>query len=122
MRFIFIAACVALAGCAGNLKLLEDGKVHNGQYNSLTKQVDVDIDGRHYSGSFFQGAAVGFGTSFSGGRVSTGTGFGSNGSGGAVLTSSDGKVLECGFQAMFGRGQGHCAGMDGRQYVLVIGG
>lgn len=125
-----LAALLALSGCAGNLRLLEDGKSHPGTWNAATKQLEANIDGTRYAGSFSQNATVGFGQSFgtaySGNRTAFGSGFGTtvsnNGSGQAVLTSPEGKVIECIFQAAMGRGQGQCQGMDGRRYVLVIGG
>lgn len=125
---LFVAS--SLAGCAGNLRLLEDGKSHPGTWNAATKQIEATIDGKRYAGTFSQNATVGFGQSFgtaySGNRTASGSGFGTtvsnNGSGQAVLTSDDGKVIECMFQAAMGRGQGQCQGMDGRRYVLVIGG
>jgi len=129
-RTLILAAAIALTGCAGNLKLLEEGKAHSGTWNAATKTIEVNIEGRQYSGTFSQNASVGFNNSFasasSGTRTAYGSGFGttiaSNGSGQAVLTSADGKVIQCIFQAAMGRGQGQCQGMDGRSYVLVIGG
>lgn len=130
MRKLLLAALIGLTGCAGNLRLLEDGKTHAGTWNAATKTLEVNVDGRQYSGTFSQNATVGFSNSFasasSGTRTAYGSGFGtsvaSNGSGQAVLTSADGKVIQCVFQAAMGRGQGQCQGMDGRNFVLVIGG
>lgn len=106
----------ALSGCAGNLRLLEDGKSHAGSWNAATKTLEATIDGRKYSGTFSQNASVGFGTGMSGTKFATGTAVSSNGAGQAVLTSDDGKVIH------LGRGQGQCEGLDGRRFVLVIGG
>lgn len=127
--WLAIAAAGLLAGCAGNLRLLEDGKLHSGSWNAASKTMEVTIEGRQYTGDFSQNVSVGFGqsfgTAFSGGRTAFGSGFGtslaSNGSGQAVMTSADGKVIQCIFQAQMGRGSGQCEGMDGRRYVLVIG-
>lgn len=119
---VVTAAAALLAGCAGNLKLLEDGKVHNGTWNAATKTLEATIDGRHYSGTFSQNATVGTGFATAGGTSAIGTGISSNGGGQAILTSTDGKVIECFFQASLGRGQGQCQGMDGKRYALVIGG
>jgi hypothetical protein len=129
MRKLLLIGLLALAGCAGNLRLLEDGKSHAGTWNSATKTLEATIDGRKYSGSFSQNATVGFGNSFvtatSSTRTAYGSGFGtavsSDGSGQAIMTSEDGKVIQCVFQAAMGRGQGRCEGLDGRRYVLVIG-
>ena len=124
-----LAAVSLLAGCAGNLRLLEDGRSHPGSWNAASKTMEVTIEGRKYTGDFSQNVSVGFGqsfgTAFSGGRAAFGSGFGtsfaSNGSGQGVMTSADGKVIQCVFQAQMGRGSGQCEGMDGRRYVLVIG-
>lgn len=133
MRRLLLLALLPLAGCAGNLKLLEDGKVHEGSWNGATRQIEATIDGKKYSGSFTRQVSTGFGQSFGSGSVygrrpvyfnqtTTSTAFASDGSGQAVLTSEDGKVIQCVFQAAMGRGQGQCEGMDGRRFVLVIGG
>lgn len=115
-------ASTVLAGCAGNIKLVEDGKVHTGTYNSLTKEVEVNVDGVPYRGGFVQGASVGFGTGFSGARVSTGTMVAMDGSGQALLTSPEGKVLRCVFGSVVAwRGQGQCQNNDGRLFDLLIG-
>lgn len=129
MKRLLILALLPLAGCAGSLKLLEDGKSHAGTWNAATKTLEVNVDGRQYSGTFSQNASVGFNNSFaaasSGTRTAYGSGFGttiaSNGSGQAVLTSADGKVIQCIFLAAMGRGQGQCEGLDGRRFILVIG-
>lgn len=120
----------SLAGCAGNLRLLEDGKSHAGSWNNITKTLEATIDGKKYTGSFSQNATVGFGSGFATASSGTNTAFASgsgttvasNGSGQGYMTSEDGKVIQCVFQAAFGRGQGECQGMDGRRFVLIIGG
>lgn len=123
MKTLLISAAAALlCGCAGNLRLLEDGKVHQGTWNAASKTLEATVDGRKYSGTFSQGATIGTGFATSGASSAIGTSLSSNGGGQAVLTSNDGKVIECVFQASLGRGQGQCQGMDGRRYVLVIGG
>jgi hypothetical protein len=122
MRKLLLIALLPLAGCAGNLQLLEQGKSHHGTWNAASKTLDATVDGTKYAGTFSQGATVGFGTGVSGTSFATGTAISSNGSGQAILTSADGKVIQCVFQASLGRGQGQCEGMDGRRFVLVIGG
>ena len=120
-RIWVLAVILALAGCAGTLTLLADGEVHHGHFNSISKSVDVNINGRNYTGTFFQGVSIGFGTAFSGVHSATGTTIGSSGSGSAILTSADGKVLQCVFNAAFGQGQGQCQDGTGRVYALLIG-
>jgi hypothetical protein len=122
MKKLLLIALLPLAGCAGNLQLLEQGKSHPGTWNAASKTLEATVDGTKYAGSFSQNASVGFGTGVSGTRFATGTAISSNGSGQAVMTSTDGKVIQCVFQAAMGRGQGQCEGMDGRRFVLIIGG
>lgn len=121
-RTLLIAGLIALTGCAGNLQLLEQGKSHSGTWNAASKTLEATVDGTKYTGRFSQNASVGFGTGVSGTSFSTGTAISSNGSGQAIMTSADGKVIQCVFQAAMGRGQGQCEGMDGRRFILVIGG
>ena len=90
-------AVAQLMGCAGNLKLVEDGKVHSGRYDQLSKSVEINVDGVLYRGSFVQGMSAGFGTVVTGTRVGTGTMVTTDGSGQALLTSPEGKVLRCVF-------------------------
>lgn len=116
------AASIALAGCAGNLKLIEQGKTHPGTWNAASKTIEATVDGTRYAGTFSQNASLGVGTGVSGTSFATGTAISSNGSGQAILTSADGKIIQCVFQAALGRGQGQCEDMDGRRFVLVIGG
>jgi len=113
---------VTLTGCAGNLRLLEDGRVHHGSWNAVSKHVEVTVDGVLYAGEFIRGTSSGFGTSFGAGGTSFGTGVGVSNGGSATLISADGKVIQCIFRAEMGRGQGQCEGLDGRRFALVIGG
>ena len=124
------AGALLLAGCAGQMQLLENGRTHPGSYNSAAGTAEAVIDGVRYTGTFTNpppislGIGVGggsWGGGFGGVGVSTGTGYG--GGGYALLRSPDGsKVVECYFSTSFGSGQGQCMGLDGRRFVLVIGG
>lgn len=118
-----VLSTLLLTACAGSIKLVEDGKVHAGSYSQMTKEVQVDIDGVPYRGSFVQGATAGFGTAISGAHIATGTGISMDGSGQALLTSTEGKVIRCVFGSVVAwRGQGICKTNDGRQFDLLIGG
>lgn len=111
-----------LSGCTGTLKLLEDGKAHAGSYDQLSKSIEVDIDGVIYRGSYVQGATAGFGTVTTGLRTSSGTMIAMDGSGQALLTSPEGKILRCVFGSVVAwRGQGQCQTNDGRLFDLLIG-
>lgn len=122
------ASLMLLAGCAGQLQLLENGRSHPGSYNSAAGTIEATIDGQRYTGSYSDPLPIGIGLgvgggswggSFGGVGISTGTG---GGGGRALLRSADGKVIECYFATSFGSGQGNCMGLDGRRFVLVIGG
>jgi hypothetical protein len=113
---------LAITGCAGNIKLLEDGKVHSGKYDQLSKSIEVTIDGVPYKGTYSQNASAGFGTAIAGTQVATGVMTMSDGSGQALLVSPEGKVLRCRFGAVVAwRGQGQCQNNDGKLYDLLIG-
>lgn len=116
------ALTLAITGCAGNIKLLEDGKAHSGKYDQLSKSIEVTIDGVPYKGSYSQNASAGFGTAIAGTQVATGVMTISDGSGQALLVSPEGKVLRCRFGAVVAwRGQGQCQNNDGKLYDLLIG-
>ena len=120
---ILALAVTLLSGCAGNIRLLEDGKVHQGTYDQMSKSVKVSIDGIQYAGTYVQGVTTGFATGFSGTRTSTGLVTMSDGSGQALLTSPDGKVLRCVFGPVVAfRGQGQCQNNQGKIYDMLIGG
>lgn len=121
MKRLLLIALLPLVGCAGNLRLLEEGKSHAGTWNAATRTLEVTIEGRKYSGGFNQNATQTFGTVY-GRRPIFGSGVSTDGTGQAVLTSDDGKVIQCQFQASLGRGSGQCEGMDGRRYAMIIGG
>jgi len=123
------AAAALLAGCAGQMQLLENGRTYTGTYNSASGYAEATIDGVLYAGTFRNPLPIGVGIGVGGGSwgggfgsvgISTGTGYG--GGGYALLRSPDGsKLVECYFSTSFGSGQGQCMGPDGRRFVLVIG-
>lgn len=122
IHIALLVAAALLAGCAGNLKLVEDGKVHVGKYDQITKKVEISIDGVPYRGTFSQNRSAGFGTAFSGAKVANGVMLMSDGSGQALLTSPEGKVLRCVFGSVAAwEGQGQCQNNDGKIYDLLIG-
>ncbi|WP_139237548.1 hypothetical protein [Variovorax sp. OV329] len=124
-----VAAAGLLAGCAGQLQLLENGRTYPGSFNSASGTAEATIDGIHYTGTFRNPPPIGLGIgvgggswggSFGGVGLSTGTG---GGGGYALLRSPDGsRVIECYFSTSFGSGQGQCMGPDGRRFILVVGG
>lgn len=122
LRALLLATAAFSAGCAGSIRLFEDGKVHHGRYNQVSREVEVNIDGERYAGTYVQGASAAFGLGFSGAQVSSFTGMSTDGSGQALLTSSSGKLLVCRFGSVVGyRGQGQCMTRDGRLFEMLIG-
>lgn len=96
--------------------------MHPGRYDQLSKTVEINVDGVVYRGSFVQGMSAGVGVVTTGGRVGTGTVLAGDGSGQALLTSAEGKVLRCVFGSVVAwRGQGQCQTNEGRIFDLLIG-
>ena len=117
-----LALAATVGGCAGNLRLLEDGKVHVGRYDQLSRTLEINIDGVIYSGTFVQGVTSAVGVSMVGARTVPTIGVGTDGGGQALLTSPQGKILRCQFGPVVGwRGQGQCQSNDGKVYDLLIG-
>lgn len=116
-----VCLAISLTGCAGNIKLLEDGKVHQGHFQQGTNTVEVDVDGVRYSGTYSQSVSVGIGAGFAGRSAFTGTFLGTDGGGQALMTSPTGKVLRCAFGSVVAmRGQGACESNDGKRYDMLI--
>src|SRR5258706_2968031 len=118
---LLLACAAALSGCALNMRLLEDGKVHQGKFSPATRSMSAEIDGDHYEGPISQGMGVGFGTAFSGRRTAFGTSVGTTGDWSGILTSKTGRVIQCSFNAALGAGSGMCEALDGRRHALVVG-
>jgi hypothetical protein len=124
-----LTATAVLAGCAGQMQLLENGRTYPGSYNGVSGTAEALIDGERYTGTYSNpppislGIGVGggsWGGGFGGVGVSTGSGYGG---GRALLRSPDGqRIVECYFATSFGSGQGQCMSQDGRRFILVIGG
>ncbi len=119
--FLGVFSALALSGCAGNIKLLEDGKVHQGRFQQGSNTLEIDIEGVRYSGTYSQNMSVGIGTGFAGRSAFTGSFVGSDGGGQALMTSPSGKVLRCVFGSVVAlRGQGACETNDGKRYDMLI--
>lgn len=118
---LLLISALALAGCALPLRLLEDGKMHQGLFSPASRSMEANIDGDLYKGPISQGMTVGFGNAFSGGRTAFGTGVGSSNQWQGLIMNKDRKVINCQFQAMLGAGTGMCEALDGRRFALVIG-
>ena len=127
-------ACLVLAGCvvakpSGTFKLLEEGRPpHVGTWSGTTMTLQVSIDGVPYSGHYVRNSSVtagsGFATAYQPGRMpisgnSSGTSVTVDGSAMAVMTSPDGKIVQCALRVSIRTGIGQCEGADGRRFVLV---
>ncbi|MDM0115140.1 hypothetical protein QTI66_23525 [Variovorax sp. J22R133] len=129
LRVVAVLTGIALlTACSGSLQLLDGGKSYPGTWNSATGQIEATIDGTHYAGNYSDPPNVGiglgvgsFGWGGTGGGVGLSTGTGGGG-GRAIMTSSDGRAIQCFFATSFGKGQGECQGTDGRRFLLMIGG
>ena len=49
--FALGVAALVLSGCALNMRLLEDGKVHRGTFDPAGRKMGVTIDGDRFAGS-----------------------------------------------------------------------
>jgi hypothetical protein len=122
MRLILCAVAVALAGCGIQMKLLDDGRMHEGHYSpGPGASMDVTVDGTLYKGPIMQNTAVGFGTGFVGTRSFQTTSIGIGTGGQSMMTSADGKWIACQFNAALGSGMGQCQDGAGKVYGLLIG-
>ena len=119
MRIALVAVTAVLAGCALNVKLLEDGKAHAGNFDVAAGTMEVVIDGDRYAGRLSRGTSAAFFTGMAGTRLVTGTSVIASDQFQAVLTNSAGRVLRCQFQSALGRGTGLCQNNEGRTFDLV---
>ena len=127
MRSQLIAVALftlALAGCGGSLRLIADGRAHNGSFNKVTKSMQVTIDGRVYKGPYVLDAVRGFGSAFSSSSgqfvTSSGTAMSSNAR--ALLVSDDNQVRRCQFAAGMLEAVGVCVDGAGKSYDMIAGG
>ncbi|WP_156955306.1 hypothetical protein [Polaromonas glacialis] len=122
MKSLFMLLTVtALAGCGGSLKLLEEGKVHQGTYDAIAKSMTVSIDGIKYNGTYLLNNGSTFSSGFAGRRFVTMQGTSSATMGRGLLNSETGKVLRCEFAVQGMSAQGACQDNAGRYYDLIAG-
>lgn len=123
MRLIGTLAAVALlSGCALNMRLLEDGKIHQGTFDYAGGRLSAMIDGDAYSGPVSRGMGFGLSQGLVGTRpmMATTTMFSDQFQG--LLTNAAGRVIRCQIQSAGGRGNGICQDNNGRTYDVLIGG
>uniref|UniRef100_UPI004047576B hypothetical protein n=1 Tax=Polynucleobacter sp. TaxID=2029855 RepID=UPI004047576B len=123
---ISLLSALILSGCAGNLILVDKNNQQSvGQFNSLSKSLDVNMNGKKYSGFYITNASVGIintqvygvGTSTSG----TSQSFYGGNSGRAVLRSIDGDTIQCEFNYEGMKAIGTCIDSKGDRYQLIAG-
>lgn len=116
-----VGLAILCSGCAFNLKLLEDGKVHPGQFDPIGGTMSATIDGDPYQGPLTRGMQAGFMTGVVGTRFMSGTMIGGLDQFQALMTNKAGRVLRCQIQSIAGTGQGVCQANDGRLYDVLVG-
>jgi hypothetical protein len=133
-KFNFLALFV-LAGCTHQFALMprDGGHSGSGEANESGKEININLNGRAYigtyvydGGKFITTHASGITQGYAGGLNATAsyTGVASTfvpGSGnGKIVATSDGDTLRCDFQYSNGSGIGICNDKAGKQYDLLI--
>lgn len=118
-----ICAILALTGCVTSANLIgNDGKRYLMNVDSVSKRLNANIDSVYYSGSYVTNSGVGMmaGQSF-GMRptFSTGTVMMGGNSGSALLTASNGDIMECQFNYSGTTVIGRCQTKQGREFALT---
>ena len=136
--WLFAAAAVSLAGCATTYQLAvmphDSGKIYTGiaqDNGSGQGPISIDIENKHFAGTWVQSAPS---TTY--GYVSGGIGWGGRRWGGlgttitmdnpaggeakALLNAQDGSGLRCDFRTGQGFGGGFCRDDAGRQYDVQL--
>ncbi|MEO0048643.1 MAG: hypothetical protein RLZZ410_1602 [Pseudomonadota bacterium] len=125
-KVFFTFAVFLLSGCAGNLILVDkENKQFIGQFNSLSKTLEVNVNGKIFSGFYITNSSVGFSNYQMYGAGATATGssqtiYGGN-SGRAVLRSQDGDTIQCEFNYQGMKAIGSCVNAQGERYQLITG-
>jgi len=122
VKIAILAACIALSGCALNIRLLEDGKVHQGTMDYAGGRMAVNIEGDAYAGPISRGVSTAFTNGFIGRRPTFGSTLLISDQFQGLLTNKDGRILRCAIQSAGGRGQGLCQMNDGRTFDVIVGG
>lgn len=124
MRVSIALLAALLAGCAGTVRLIGDGKVHHGTLNTGDKSMQVVVDGEVYKGNWVMGqtTANSFGVVSYAGRKpvygSTTATVDSN-QGRVLLVSPSNKTIKCDLLSSGMRAQGQCVDSLGRQFDLI---
>lgn len=113
-----------LAGCGGSLNLIEsDGTTHIGKFDSVTKTLEVDVNGKLYSGHYITNSGMGTVTGWTYGGATptytTGQTYYGGNQGRAILRSVDGDTIQCEFSYQGMSAIGQCQDADGKRYQLT---
>ena len=103
---------LVLTACGGSAMLIDQGgKQYAGKFDAISKTIEVNIDGKLYSGFYIvnSGYAVGSMQTF-GAKPMYGTSqsFVSGNSGNAIIRSTDGDAITCDFNYQGMRAIGVC--------------
>lgn len=125
-KIILLLAVLLMSGCAGNLILIDkDSKQFSGQFNSLSKTLEVSINGKLFSGFYITNASVAISNSQinstrSTANANTQTFYGGD-TGRAVLRAADGETIQCEFNYQGMKAIGSCLNATGERYQLIAG-
>ena len=116
-----VLATLALAGCGGTVRLLEEGHVHMGKYDAMNKSLNVSVDGVEYTGNYVLNSSASYGGIFAGARYIPINSYSSANMGRAILTSTTGKIVRCEFMVQGMNAQGACTDNNGKRYDMIAG-
>ena len=118
----FAIFLLVITGCGGVQLIDESGRVHAGNFDSITKRLEGRINGKQYSGFYVTDAGSMYFSGMSQGTTAThvsGQAAYTGSVGRAILTAADGDSLECEFNYSGYRAIGTCLGSDGERYRLL---
>ncbi len=124
MRVFVLTALLLLAACGRTALIDQSGRTHTGNYNSISKEVSFNVDGKLYKGFYIVNSGVatinsntfGRNPSFSSGQI-----YMPGSSGQAILRAGDGATLRCEFQYQGQSAIGSCVDLKGQTYQMMAG-
>ncbi len=124
LRLVLPLLLLALVGCGGTAMLIDkNGKQSMGKFDAFAKTLEMNIDGKLYSGFYIVNSAYSYGSAqaFSGTKsaYATSSGYVSGNTGRAILRSADGDTLTCEFNYQGMKGIGECVRSDGERYQMM---
>ncbi len=120
MKIAYVAAlALTLSGCGGNLLLVADGKTHPGKFDSMTKSIELTVDGKRFAGNYVTNSTVTTGGGMVGNKWISTTGTTGGTQGRAMLISSDNSTMKCEFAYQGMSAQGVCQDSNGKTYDFM---